>query len=274
MLSLKDVTICSVDCITPKLSAEAINISSQAINFGDAILFSDKRIDGKFRSIEIPQIKSKKEYSQFVIQYLVGQIKTNFVLVVQWDGYVTCPSAWTNEFLEYDYIGARWPWHKDGFTVGNGGFSLRSTKLMKAFLSLELAMDFNVNEDEMICRQFRPQLEGRGIKFATDAIADKFAYERSNPEVETFGFHGLFNMWRHCDDKEIIKKLQGLNPSTYLSVEYLELMSQYLQQKKFRTYKELFNFLSLQLDEAMLLNHLKNYIKDTALINLAVDAAK
>jgi hypothetical protein len=274
LLSLPDVTICSIDCVTPGLSAEAINISSQKIDFGDAILFSDKTLKGKFSSVEIPVIRSKNEYSQFVIQQLIKHIHTNFVLIVQWDGYVTNPGAWTNEFLGYDYIGARWPWHKDGFTVGNGGFSLRSIKLMKEVLNLQIDKNSQVNEDELICRQLRPQLETCGIRFATDKIADMFSYERTTPELEAFGFHGLFNMWRHCDDSELIKRLECLNHSTYLSVEYLELMLQYLQQKKFRVYKELYNLLSLQLDEAMLVKHLNSYIKEAALIELIVATAK
>lgn len=274
MLSLPDITICSIDCVTPELSAKAINFSSESIDFGDSILFSHILVSGKFRSIEIPNLKSRNDYSQFVIKELVGSIKTKFVLIVQWDGYVTCPSAWTNEFLEYDYIGARWPWHKDGLTVGNGGFSLRSTNLMREVKNLQGDKECHINEDELICRQFRPLLEISGNRFATEIVADRFSYERGTPEVETFGFHGLFNMWRHCDDSELIKRLECLNRSTYLSVEYLELMLQYLQQKKFKVYKELYNLLSLQLDEAMMVNHLNGYIKETALIDLVVAAAK
>lgn len=274
MLSLKDVTICAVDCVTPELSAEAINISSEEISFGDAILFADRPLKGRFQSVEIPPIKSKNGYSQYVIKELIEHIKTNYVLIVQWDGYVTNPGAWTDEFLEYDYIGARWPWHKDGFTVGNGGFSLRSTKLMKEVINLQADETCTINEDELICRLYRAQLEKCGIRFASDLIADKFSYERSNPESETFGFHGLFNMWRHCDDSELIKRLERLNPNSFLSVEYLELMLQFLQQKKFKIYKKMFKLLLMHLDESRLIEHLNTYIKDQAHISFIVDSSR
>lgn len=274
MISLQDVTICSIDCVTPELSAEAINISSEKITFGDAILFSDRSLKGKFQSVKIPSIKSKNGYSQYVIKELIEHIETNYVLIVQWDGYVTNPNAWSDEFLEYDYIGARWPWHKDGFTVGNGGFSLRSTRLMKEVINLQADETCLVNEDELICRLYRPQLEKCGIRFASDALADKFSYERGNPESETFGFHGLFNMWRHCDDSELIERLERLSPTSYLSVEYLELMLQYLQQKKFRVYKKLYKFLLNQLDEDMLIKHINTYVADTSLISLIVDSGR
>lgn len=271
MLSLPDVTICSIDCITPELSAEAINTSSKNIEFGDSLLFSDRLLSGMFRSIEITSLKSRNDYSQYVIQELVEHIKTKFVLIVQWDGYVTNPSAWSNEFLEYDYIGARWPWYNDGLTVGNGGFSLRSTKLMREVLNLQLDKYSQLSEDELICRYLRPQLETYGIKFATNMVADKFSYERITPEFETFGFHGLFNMWRHCNDSELINQLESLNPNTYLSVEYLELMLQYLQQKKFKIYKKMYKSLLNNIDGQNIKNHLSKFIYDEHLIDMILD---
>ena len=38
----------------------------------------------------------------------------------------------TPPFSHCDYIGAQWFWHNDGMRVGNGGFSLRSRKLLTA----------------------------------------------------------------------------------------------------------------------------------------------
>lgn len=34
------------------------------------------------------------------------------------------------EFMQYDYIGAPWPWKPDGMEIGNGGLSLRSRRWM------------------------------------------------------------------------------------------------------------------------------------------------
>jgi hypothetical protein len=41
------------------------------------------------------------------------------------------PAAWDPEFLDWDYIGAKWFWAEAGKRVGNGGFSLRSYKLLE-----------------------------------------------------------------------------------------------------------------------------------------------
>ena len=52
-------------------------------------------------------------------------------------------------------------------------------------------------EDTTICRTFRPLLESEyGIRFGSEALADKFAFEADYPIGRPFGFHGLFNFWR------------------------------------------------------------------------------
>lgn len=273
-LHLKDVTICSIDCVTASLAADAINESMEHIVFGDAILLSDKVISGRFRPVQIKKLNSRLEYSRFVIEELVGYINTEFVLLVQWDGFVTSAATWDKIFLDYDYIGARWPWHKDSLSVGNGGFSLRSKRLMKEVLLIESSIDYSLNEDEIICQSYRPHLEGKGMRFASESIADRFSYERVVPEFETFGFHGLFNMWRHCDDSKMIDVLSNLGFGTYSSVEYLELMVTYLQQKKFRIYKKMYHYLLVNLIEKNIRDHFSTYLNDDAFIDFLVLAGQ
>ena len=82
--------------------------------------------------MQIPRVASAREYSRFVIKDLLRDIATDFVQIIQWDGYVINGPAWTNEFLDYDYIGARWWFRKHDRNVGNGGFSLRSRRLLEA----------------------------------------------------------------------------------------------------------------------------------------------
>ena len=44
-------------------------------------------------------------------------MRTPHVLLIQWDGFVVNPSAWSDEFLDFDYVGARWGWPTDGHTI-------------------------------------------------------------------------------------------------------------------------------------------------------------
>ena len=91
-----------------------------------------------------------------MIKRLDRFIDSDFVLVVQWDGYVLNASRWRDEFLLFDYVGARWPHHDDAYIVGNGGFSLRSRELLKALQDPEIR-PFDP-EDGAICRTYRPML--------------------------------------------------------------------------------------------------------------------
>jgi ADP-heptose:LPS heptosyltransferase len=130
----------------------------------------------------IPSIRSKEEYSEFIIKELNKYFDTDFVLLVQHDGYVLNGKSWLYEFLNYDYIGAPWL-YSDGKNVGNGGFSLRSKKLQDVLAA-----------DQAIGRLYRDYLVKKyDIKFPSEDLADRFAYELRTPIYDTFGFHGRFH---------------------------------------------------------------------------------
>jgi hypothetical protein len=242
-LELRDITICAADCATTSLAARALRKSTAICSFGDAILFSDEPSGGDaFRHIRIEKLRSRADYSRFILKDLPSFIATPFVLIVQWDGYVLDPKAWSPDFFQYDLIGAKWPWHQDGMTVGNGGFTLRSRKLLKVTGAPSFPLIPDINEDEQICRVHRAALiRDFGIQFAPEAIADRFSYERSVPELPTFGFHGLFNLWRHVDDEEVIAISGELGPHVVRSIEFVELVFQYVRLRKFRPLQALYS---------------------------------
>ena len=132
---------------------------------------------------------------------LLPHIETSHALTVQYDGYVINPELWDDAWLEYDYIGAPWPpdthFTKSGkeVRVGNGGFTLRSHKLIRTFSVLFPPFTDNgtgfFNEDGNICVYHRDFLESFGIKFAPVDVAAKFSRELIVPETvqDTFGFH-------------------------------------------------------------------------------------
>ena len=99
----------------------------------------------------------------------------------------------------------------------------------------------NVPEDDQICRLYRPSLIADfGIRFAPESIADSFSYERSMPEGPTFGFHGLFNMWRHVEDVEMIAMVREFTPNLLRSVEFTQLSIQYLMLRKFNVFEQMY----------------------------------
>jgi hypothetical protein len=98
-------------------------------------------------------------------------------------------SAWNPEWLQYDYIGALWP--RKTRAVGNGGFSLRSRKFMKAGASLHIQKP--IPEDTVLCIHYGAQLEQNGIVFAPNDVAEKFSIENVGGRVwdGQFGFHDI-----------------------------------------------------------------------------------
>jgi hypothetical protein len=211
----KSITLCAIDCVMPKAASRALSLSSTHLIFDKVILFSDRDVEGEHDFQKIQKIGSIGSYNRFILSELAEYIDTDFILLVQWDGYIVEPNLWTNEFLKYDYIGAKWPQYTDKHDVGNGGFSLRSRKLLEGVKSLNINLRNSIPEDEVICRIFREKLENNyDIKFAPSSIADIFSYEQSVSETPTLGFHGFWNCWQYLTDQEAISIIEEM-PEKY-----------------------------------------------------------
>ena len=228
---LPSVTLCAVDCLNPALALRALDICGLQCKFGDTVFLSDSasryQLDG-CRMVDIPRIGSVAEYSRFVLKELGGYFNTEFVLLVQWDGYIINLQSWRPEFLEYDYIGAPWSWYQDNHRVGNGGFSLRSRRLMDA-LRDESIVDLEP-EDEAIGRRYRPLLEAKyGVCFAPEEIAAAFSFETTSPTGDPFGFHGLFHMWSVLPQGELQGFITTLADPSVASRQYLQLCKNYIE---------------------------------------------
>ena len=203
MIELKNVTLCTVSSIYIEQHLRALRYSSQYFKFGQTKFISDKEINEHgIEWVKSPEIKSQQDYSFFMVNNLFQYINTDFVLIVQADGFIINPHKWTDIFLEYDYIGAPWPnepqWGFTGDTrVGNGGFSLRSKKLIELPVQLNFknrTMDVDTwHEDAFYCIHNRNLLESYGCKFSPLEIAKHFSHEIHETDlenIEPFGFHG------------------------------------------------------------------------------------
>lgn len=170
----------------------------------DPILFSPVNFNHKkIRHFKIKNL-TYAEYNNFIIHLGKFWNDNSYALICQNDGYPIYADNWTNEFLEYDYIGSPWgtdrPDHK---RVGNGGFSLRSSKLLKTVSDL-VSSPNGFSEDLVICDILGDVLQEQyNIKFAPISLAMKFSFEHYIPERnnmqlnECFGFHDF-----KCGPKE------------------------------------------------------------------------
>jgi hypothetical protein len=211
MLKLENVTLVSVTSVNIERTIMALKYSMREINFGEAILLTDK--DTSFNDVKIIKIDPLDYigYSKFIVYELHKFINTEFALIIQDDGFVINPRQWNSEFLKYDYIGAPFPIpqsndkisYRDPFgnlvRVGNGGFSLRSKKLLSlpSKLNLEWKPYFGYyNEDGFFAVHNKHIFENNGCKFSPVDLAARFSIEKETPEtigVTSFGFHGKSN---------------------------------------------------------------------------------
>jgi tetratricopeptide (TPR) repeat protein len=202
----KNITLVAVDCAYPALAAKALQRSAALLPVARVLLLTD--VAAIHEGIEVKRIapiKSRAAYSQFMLKQLGDHIETDYALVVQWDGFVIHDAAFADEFWNYDYIGARWPHAASEFKVGNGGFSLRSKKLLDSLRDDAIVFHDDENEDETICIRYRELLEAKhGIAFADERVADRFAFDVSRPVGRTLGFHGVFNFWQVLSNDELI----------------------------------------------------------------------
>lgn len=215
MVSLNNVTLVSVTSVNVDRTIRALKHSMKGISFGEVLLLTDKDVSPSgIKTIKIDTL-DYIGYSHFIVYELYKYINTDFVLIIQDDGFVTNPEMWNSEFLKYDYIGAPFPIpqpddnisYRDPFgnlvRVGNGGFSLRSKKLLSlpSELNLEWKPYFGYyNEDGFFAVHNKHILEEHGCVFAPVEIAGSFSIESTT--IETlgkiqFGFHGKHNKNYH-----------------------------------------------------------------------------
>jgi hypothetical protein len=134
------------------------------------------------------------DYNRVCLQLLPQLIQEDHCLIIQTDGFAVNSQSWTPEFLMCDYVGACWPmsWNLS-HTVGNGGFSLRSRKLLTALRSMNVQPTHH-HEDYMICLDLRAHLEKLyACVWASDLLADQFSIENNIQSAwvgRSFGFHG------------------------------------------------------------------------------------
>lgn len=204
-IALPNVTLFILDTKNTLGAKHAIEQSCKGINFGEVVFLGKDDVE----------VNSKEEYSNFMVRDLFHYIKTDFVLVIQSDGFVLNPDAWTNDFFKYDYIGAPW-WYNDNKNVGNGGFSLRSRRLLE-ILESDSTITQTHPEDDIICRKYGEYLKTKGIKFAPVSLAEKFSIEGHGSKDKEykgqFGFHGFGVTFRKRPDlAKIVPTKKGSVP--------------------------------------------------------------
>lgn len=205
---LPHVTLLSVTSVNIEDTHAALLHCAQSMEFGAVKMLSSASpmtTDPRVQYVRIPPLDFPG-YSRFMIESLYAHVATEHCLIVQADGFILDPTRWNDEFVEYDYIGAPWqetvftrhgPFRMDKNLVGNGGFSLRSKKLLEATSRFRFDdLDFPIkSEDVLICHYLYEEMRALGIRFAPPQLAAQFSIESGDGLFgqsfnSVFGFHG------------------------------------------------------------------------------------
>lgn len=192
------ITLVTQETMYHSLAARALTETLKHIEVAEVLTFSNRPILDGARHVHVDHFPSVNEYCEFMIKGMQEHVTTDHILFVQWDAMAYNRSMWTDEFLQYDYIGAPWPWESEGSNIGNGGFSLRSQRLLDALADPAIQLK-GTNEDQVIGQTSRKYLEQvHGITFPPTALAARFSYELGQ-HTPSFGFHGPWNVIRFAD---------------------------------------------------------------------------
>lgn len=224
MLALPDVSLLCLDTRHPDLAVQAMRRCLDRAAFGEAVLLTRdgyRSPDPRIRVHAVAPLHSVADYSAFMVKGLGAHFGGSHVLVVQWDSFILDPGAWDAAFLDYDYIGAPWP-HRSQ-PVGNGGFSLRSRRLIDALQDADIRK--TQPEDHVICLDYHALLvERHGIRFAPVELARRFAFELTPPGGPVFGFHGFFNFHLALPEPELLTYLDSVDRSVLFSMPARRLL--------------------------------------------------
>lgn len=199
-MTLDNVTLLGMDGGGSRpLITKAMQLCRKHITFGRSLLLSPHQEYLLLDGIECVKITplTYRQWNAFVINDLHKYIDTEFYLFVDTDGFILDPSLWTDEFFEYDYIGAPWPDHlvhwyvdQEGIpprnNVGNGGFTLRSRKFLN--VCKDIVYDGRSPEDAFLCNKMYDTILASGLKYAPVPLARQFSSEPY--QGNSFGFHG------------------------------------------------------------------------------------
>ena len=196
--TLDDVTLVTIETMYHGLAKRAMEETLARVPFKHAMVFSDQDFLPGAKHVKIEH-GNMESYCNLLLKGMLEHVETEYVIFQQWDAMVHDGTKWKDYFLLNDYIGAVWPWRPHGQNVGNGGFSLRSRRLLEALQDPHIQLDptdpeHGIQEDNYIAIKHRPWLETQGIVFAYPNVANQFSIELAPEGYGAMAHHGFWNI--------------------------------------------------------------------------------
>lgn len=194
-VSIPNTTLVCVDCVDVPRAVASLERSLQQCSFDQVLLLTSLPCDYENSATILP-LRSRVDYSSFVVYELASYIETDYALIVQHDGWIVNGTKWDNAWLGFDYIGGNAAWTEPGDEGkgGNGGFSLRSRRLLEAAPSLVNPILGCHYEDLFFSAIGRSKIRQRaafeslGFAFAPRILQQRFALDRQLYSGQ-FGHH-------------------------------------------------------------------------------------
>lgn len=232
MPTFKDITVVGIhgkNGVESMISA--VERTAESLPGVKKLLITNVKIDSDIPQKLVYQEMDYVGYSHFLVYCLHQYIETEYVLIVQDDGWALNGENWDDKWFEYDYIGAlthsalvgdrflmkyTWvPYKDNAVVVQNGGFSFRSRALLEAPSKYGIVMKVQEhavlnNEDVQLCCFMRSALEGVGMKFATNEDSIMFSFEHLERSIVHNGIDlrkvfGMHSKVRKLVSKNVIK---------------------------------------------------------------------
>jgi hypothetical protein len=194
---LGDVTLVLIETMFHDLAWEAVRESAKRVAFHDIVICSDKSppFDINAKVIHIEHQPGIENFGRATWHGpWIEHVQTSHMLLSHWDSWVIDPGMWSDDFLQYDFIGA--PWWYEINNVGCGAFTLRSMKMVRFLNDHRDVYPHKMPDDVVLCQHYRARLEAEGFRWAPDDVAMRFAFECSRPHggpSRHFGFHEVRN---------------------------------------------------------------------------------
>lgn len=210
-LFLPQITLAAMTSVKLYETIKALQYSMQGIEYGRVILITHRKpffLPKGIHYLHTSKLTNIDHFNYKIVYELGDYIKTDYVLLVHYDGFVVHPECWQDKYLEYDYIGSPWPLpeREHSYLDANGklcrvgnSVSLRSKRLLefprKAKLAWRPAEDGFYNEDIFLCCMNKHLIEEAGMQIAPLEVAKYFGHEHMIPETEGITPF-LFHKWR------------------------------------------------------------------------------
>lgn len=241
MLVLPDVTLVVVETRCHELMRLSLADMVAKVQFGGGVIVhTDKPelipLPIPVEYIAVPNWPTKVAQGGFYYMEAGHAAKTSHVLLMEWDAGLRNIECWSDEFLQYDYIGAPWVFSLGlryrKHTVGNGGFLLMSKKLVDHIYEQRGA--HKMHTDMEVAQSNRIRLENEiGAKWASEEVAIRFSYEHYGHAghriraLPSFGYHDIFNWPLALEREEVVKRTRLVMQNEYVvrNTSKLKLLS-------------------------------------------------